>query len=184
MTDLDRDWLDHQMRKVETLIEQLARLPDPTAHAAAREVVQTLLAFHQAGLARMLEILRQTDSAAAVAACGSDDLVGRLLLLHGLHPVDLETRVRQALEQVEPLVHQDGGRLELVSVAPERVHVRLAGAAAMSGKALEPILEEAFAAIAPDVEVIEIEAATDPETPSGRMPLPLVATPIGRNAHP
>jgi len=184
MSDLDRKDLDQQMHKIEMLIEQLANLADPAAHAAAREVVQTLLAFHQAGLARMLEILRQTDAAPAIAAFGKDDYVGRLLLLHGLHPVDLEARVRQALDQVQPLMKESGGDLELIAVAPSRVRVRLRGDGTLTASALAQILEEAFATIAPDVESIEVENAPRLEEPSGRMSLQMVPAPIERKAQP
>ena len=44
-------------------------------------------------------------------------MVGGLLMLHGLHPLDLETRVRQALDQVRPYLRSHGGNVELLGVS-------------------------------------------------------------------
>ena len=45
-----------------------------------------------------------------------DELVASVLLLHGLHPVDLETRVRGALEKTRPYLKSHGGNVELVGI--------------------------------------------------------------------
>ena len=45
---------------------------------------------------------------------GRDPLVSSLLVLYGLHPLDLETRVAQAVEKVQPRVRKGGGELELL----------------------------------------------------------------------
>ena len=47
---------------------------------------------------------------ALIASLADDDLVSNLLLLYGLHPLDLETRVSQALEQVRPYLRTHQGR--------------------------------------------------------------------------
>jgi Fe-S cluster biogenesis protein NfuA len=170
--------LDRRMRRVESLIESLEKLVNPAARVVAQELVQTLLALHSAGLARMLELLRSVDGGAAiVAAWGRDDLVGNLLLLHGLHPVDLDTRARQALEQVRPMLRCHGADLELVAVAQRLVRVRVQGSCPMSAEALEQALEEAFAATAPDVHVIEVEGGPRrTEGEARRVALPMRAS--------
>lgn len=166
--------LDQQMRRVEELIDTLAKLNDPVARASAHELMQTLLSLHRDGLTRFLEIVRQSDSGCAIgAAIAQDKVVASLLLLHGLHPIELETRVRQALEQVRPSVRGHGGDLELVAIAARVVRVRVVGQCALSSEALEHYLEEAFVAIAPDVEVIEVEDPT--RGLQTRLPLAVVA---------
>jgi Fe-S cluster biogenesis protein NfuA len=175
MSDREKTDLDRQMRRVEALIESLEKLANPAARIVAREFVQTLLTLHRAGLARMLELLPQTEGGAAItAAWGRDDLAGSLLLLHGLHPVDLETRVRQALEQVRPVLRCHGGELQLVAVAESLVRVRLLGSCSLSAEALEHTLEEALATVAPDVQVIEVEDSLNHPETRQRMSLPLV----------
>jgi Fe-S cluster biogenesis protein NfuA len=172
MNDLAKNTLDRKMQRIEAMIESLEKLSNPAARIVAQELVQTLLTLHGAGLARMLEITQQTGGEAAIAAWGLDDLVSNLLMLHGMHPVSLETRARQAIEQVQPVLRCSGGELELVAVTERLVRVRLRGTSALSPQELEHTLEEAFAAIAPDVRVIEVENTA---TPAQRIGLPVVS---------
>ena len=59
---------------------------------------------------------------------GRDPLVSGLLLLHGLHPLDLEARVRNAIEEVKPRLGLHGGSVELLGITPEgRVQLKLKG---------------------------------------------------------
>ena len=71
--------------------------------------------FHADGLERMMQMVSEADSSGAVQqALGSDDLVGGILLLHDLHPLDLEARVPRALDQ--PEFQSRGSGCELISV--------------------------------------------------------------------
>jgi Fe-S cluster biogenesis protein NfuA len=171
MIDAAKNALDRKMNRIESLIESLEKLSNPAARVVAQELVQTLFALHAAGLARMLEIARLHDGEDTIVAWGGDDLVGNMLMLHDLHPVDLETRVRQAIKQVQPLLRCHGADLDLVAVAEKLVRVRLLGECSLSPQELEHTLEEAFAAVAPDVQVIEVE---NTNTPAQRIALPLV----------
>ena len=64
----------------------------------------------------MLEIVHQTtpSGASVIGALGRDDLVRSLLLLYGLHPETLETRVGQALEKTRPYLKSHSGNVTLV----------------------------------------------------------------------
>jgi Fe-S cluster biogenesis protein NfuA len=159
------------MHRIEVLIESLEKLSNPAARIVAQELVQTLLALHGAGLAKMLDFARQADDEAIIAAWGRDDLVGSLLMLHGLHPVSLETRARQAIASVQSFLRCHGGELEIVAVAERLVRVRVRGDCAMPPEELAHTLEEAFVAIAPDVQVVEVESAAGP---ARRIALPLL----------
>ena len=57
-----------------------------------------------------------------------DEVVGNLLVLHDLHPDDVDTRVQQALERVRPYLGSHAGGVSLSGV-DERgvVHLRLEG---------------------------------------------------------
>jgi len=160
-----------QMQRIEALIESLEKLSNPAARVMARELTQTLLHVHGVGLQRMLDIANQDGAGATIAAWGRDDLVGSLLMLHGLHPVSMTTRVQQAIDQLQPMVRCQGGELELIAIAENVVRVRLRGECTLSGAELEYTLEEVFAAVAPDVHVIEVESAN---APAHRLSLPLL----------
>ncbi len=61
------------------------------------------------------------------AALADDPLVAMLLFIHDLHPVPLEVRVAQALEQVRPYMESHGGNVELLSLDQGVARLRLEG---------------------------------------------------------
>ena len=49
------------------------------------------------------------------------------MLIHGLYPVPLEERVREALEHVRPYMESHGGNVELLEVEDGVARIRLEG---------------------------------------------------------
>src|SRR5262245_38024060 len=107
-----------QLQRLETLLREAEGFADPAAQAWTRQVVQAVLDLHGAGLGRLVGHLEAAGSAGAeiLDACAGDDVVAGLLLLHGLHPLGVEARVRQALDQVRPYLRSHGGDVELLGV--------------------------------------------------------------------
>src|SRR5262245_2480169 len=99
-----------RMERVETLIQELEKLPEPKARANTREIIQGILDLDGAALERILEQIAEAGETglAMIDDVAKDDLVGGLLLLHGLHPLDLETRVLLALDKVRPYLRSHG----------------------------------------------------------------------------
>ena len=62
----------------------------------------------RASRASSAHVAERDDGTLADALAG-DELVAHLLLLHGLHPVPLEARVRGALDEVRPYLETHGG---------------------------------------------------------------------------
>ena len=154
-----------RMERIESLIHEAERLPDPKAQARTREIVQALLDLHGAGLERIFDKLAGAGEPglALIDALAQDELVGSLLLLHGLHPLDLETRVRQALDKVRPSLRSHGGNVELLGVTGGVVRLRMEGSCdgcPSSAATLKLSIEEAIYDKAPDVTAIEVEAST------------------------
>jgi Fe-S cluster biogenesis protein NfuA len=176
------DTLDHdardfhdRLRRLDELLDDAERYADPAAQAHTREVVRAVLDLHGIGLARILDHLAAAGEAGAAAldACARDDVAGGLLLLHGLHPLDLETRVNQALDQVRPRLRSHGGDVELVAAADGVVRLRLTGhchSCPSSSATIRQTVEEAILARAPDAAALEVEGAApdSPTTPDGR----------------
>ena len=139
--------------RIEELVSQVRSLPDSTARNAALELVQAVMDFHAGGLERMMKIVFETDSSGRVQkALGSDDLVSSVLLLHDLHPLDLEARVIRALDQ--PAFRSRGATVELLSVQNGVVRVRVEG-----GPGLRAAVEEVLANAVPDAVGIALEGA-------------------------
>ena len=110
--------IQNQLKSIEALVHRIEKADDPTMAATARELVQLLMEFHGAGIERMLAVVHQTAPSGSIVidALGRDDLVRSLLLLYGLHPDSLETRVTQALEKTRPYLKSHGGNVNIVTV--------------------------------------------------------------------
>jgi len=154
------------MEKIEGLIRKIETLPDPEARASAVALIQALMEFHGAGLERMMEIIADSSEGgfAVFDRFAADDLVGSLLLLYGLHPLPLETRVTQALDKVRPYLDSHGGNVELMGVTDGVVRLRMQGSCKScpsSAMTLKLAIEEAIYAAAPDVVSIEAEGVAE-----------------------
>jgi Fe-S cluster biogenesis protein NfuA len=139
----------------------------------AKELLESLLALHGAGLERILELTAETGESgtAIIAKCGHDELVSSLLLLYGLHPDDLRTRVTRAFEKSRRQIESHGGTAELVSVSDDgAVRLRLevkSGGCGSSASSLKSALEAAIQDAAPDATSIVVEEVGGSPTRSG-----------------
>src|SRR5579872_3414330 len=135
-----------RIQQIEALIRQIEASADPETRASVRELVESILEFHGAGLGKMLEVVRQASSGGegTVQEFARDPEIGGLLLLYGLHPEDFETRVRRAIDSVP--------YLELIGTAGGVVRVRTSSPE-VSADAVEQIVYAA----APETAGIEID---------------------------
>jgi Fe-S cluster biogenesis protein NfuA/nitrite reductase/ring-hydroxylating ferredoxin subunit len=164
---LDDQGLQERAARMEILLGEIESLQDPNARAKAAEVVQVLLELYGEGLARMMEVVAQgEESERTFEALAEDELVSHLLLLHGLHPLDVETRVIRALEEVRPYLQSHGGNVELLGIEGGVARVRMQGSCdgcPSSAVTLKLAIEEAVQKAAPDLEGIEAEGVTEPQ---------------------
>jgi Fe-S cluster biogenesis protein NfuA/nitrite reductase/ring-hydroxylating ferredoxin subunit len=154
---------------METLLGEIETLADPNARAKAAEMAQVLLELYGEGLARMMEVVAQGgDRERAFEGFAEDELVSHLLLLHGLHPLDVETRVVRALEEVRPYLQSHGGNVELLGVEEGVARLRMQGSCSgcpSSTMTLKLAIEEAILKAAPDLERIEAEGVAEEPPP-------------------
>lgn len=169
-----------RVARVDALLAEVEAVGEPPVAELVAGLVQALLDLHGEGLARLLARL---GAGGVRAAADDDELIGQLLLLHGLHPVPAAERVRAALDEVAPYLRSHGGDVELLRVEDGVVHLRLQGSCdgcPSSAATLKLAIEDAVAQAAPEVERVEAEGAAAPEPRS-----PLVAlevTPAARRA--
>jgi Fe-S cluster biogenesis protein NfuA len=166
---MQQDLQEHQHRaeRIEMLIQEVAEFPDPHARATTEELVQALLDMYGEGMARILELTAQSEAPghALIETFTKDDLLSSLFLLHGLHPVDIETRVARALVEVRPYLKSHGGNVELVKVENGVAYLRLEGSChgcSSSTITLKLAIEEAIYKAAPDLDELHVEGVTDP----------------------
>ena len=168
-----------QLGRVEELIGALESVPDPALAGQMRELIQTLLDLHGSGLERILSVVYDSgaEGASMIDQLGRDRLVSGLLLLHGLHPLDLETRVREALEAVKPRLGLHGGSVELIEVTNDgAVRLKLEGncnGCPSSRVTLHSTIEEELYNAAPDITSLEVDGTADsqPNARASRVPV-------------
>ena len=111
---LDDQELRERVGRIEALLEEIGSLEDPSARAKTAEIVQTLLELYGEGLARIVENVGRLGSQDLKDELLDDELITHLLLLHGLHPIDVETRVLGALDEVRPYLESHGGDVQFL----------------------------------------------------------------------
>jgi hypothetical protein len=136
-------------RRVEQLLDSLESAAEPQLRLHGEELVRSLLSLYGVGLARVMTLA--TDEVRA--RLGEDELVSELLVLHGLHPVDIETRVRAVVGSDAELLSVDAD-----GVARLRWTAKASGCGCGSAGADGPKrLEAAILAAVSDVTAVEIE---------------------------
>jgi len=167
---IDDQGLQERVGRMETLLGEIETLPDRNARSKAAEVVGVLLDLYGEGLARMMEVVAEGEERERTfGAFAEDELVSHLLLLHGLHPLDLKTRVVMALEEVRPYLQSHGGNVELLGVEEGVARLRMQGSCSgcpSSTVTLRLAIEEAVQKTAPDLERIEAEGVAEEPKPA------------------
>ena len=165
-----------RVQRVDELIREIEQVADPDTRAKAVELVQTLMEFHGAGLERLMEVVAEAGEPgyALFDNFARDGLVASLLLLYGLHPVELEARVMGALDKVRPYLESHGGDVELLGVTDGAVHLRMKGSCdgcPSSAMTLKLAIEEAIYEAAPDITGIEVEGVVEQPSSNGLVQL-------------
>ena len=134
----------------------------------SEELVRLVTDLYGAGLERLLDLVHEhgvlTDD--VLDALAADELVAGLLLVHGLHPYDVPTRVERALDGVRPYLGSHGGDVELLGVTDDGVaRLRLLGSCdgcPSSAVTLRLAVEGAIEAAAPEITTIEVDDGAPP----------------------
>lgn len=158
-----------QTERVEKLAARLESAGDPELRATALDLVQSVVELHGEGLQRLIDSLMQTPAGEhALSQALQNDLVSSMLLLHNLHPDDIETRVLRGIEKARPYLKSHGGDVELIGVRDGIVHLRLhgsCGSCPSSSITLKNAVEDALYEVAPDiVEIVSENAAAEAQS--------------------
>lgn len=151
---LDEPAVQQLLAGLEDLLGRLEQTPGPTAETGL-DAVAALSELYGEALARMLEMVAGTETGQplTVTALASDELVGHLLVLHGLHPAPVEQRVARALDDVRL---QLGGGVELTGIDEGVAHVQVtvSGCSSTSQAVLSSVADAVLAA-APELAGVE-----------------------------
>jgi Fe-S cluster biogenesis protein NfuA len=165
-----------KVQRIGELVAELENIADPESRASAKALLQLLLDLHAAGLERTLEVVAKNDESGQriIDDLGRDPLVSSLLVLYGLHPLDFEQRVTQAVEKVQPRVRKGGGELELLGIegGTVRLQIQVTGhACGSTAKTLKTMVEDALYEAAPDMNRLLIRGLDELAGSSGFVPL-------------
>ena len=150
--------------RIEALLEA-ASAGGRVARERAEELVRLVVDLYGAGLERLLEIVHDAGRLddELLDRLAADELVASLLVVHGLHPYDVGTRVARALDSVRPYLGSHGGDVQLLDVTDDGlVQLRMLGSCdgcPSSSVTLTLAVETAIQAAAPEVTGIEVEEA-------------------------
>ncbi|MGH8192535.1 MAG: hypothetical protein ACREP2_13950 [Rhodanobacteraceae bacterium] len=154
---------DDEVARLQGLLVTLEGVSDPAAQSAARELVQVVINLHRTGLADLLGIVQDAGSQPAdtlLPRFTANPAVRGLLLLHDLHPEDLATRARKAIERLRPHLGVEGVRADLAGVEDQvvRISVTAEGQKARrpSAAALRREIENAVLEMIPDATEVVI----------------------------
>ena len=151
---------------IDALLDDIAAAAGEPARAAAEELVRRLMQFYGAGLEQIMETVGAAGGPDLQRRVAASPLVGGLLALHDLHPVDLPTRVGHGVDTARRRLghHGSGISLERVDTHTGTVHVALAPGCGSSSDTVRDVVRTAVSELAP--EVVAVEFVTEPAGPA------------------
>ena len=164
--------------RIEQGLDELHAIADPRTMNLAEELLRLVTELYGAGFARTMELSRE-HAPSLIDQFVQDDLVASLLVVQGLHPESIDSRVEAALISVRPLLAQHGGDVELLAIDDElgAVKLRLLGSCdgcPSSASTLQGAVEVAIIEAAPEIVHIVVETTTPP---AASVPISLGAKP-------
>jgi Fe-S cluster biogenesis protein NfuA/nitrite reductase/ring-hydroxylating ferredoxin subunit len=157
--------------RVEELLGILQSQGGDATASAAEELVRLLLGLYGDGLSHIMAALHAEGAAGApvLERLLEDPLVESLLMLHDLHPLDVDTRIQRALDKVRPYLGSHAGGVTYLGVTEDGVaQLRLEGSCdgcASSTVTVQLAIKGAIEDAAPEVTEVVVEGVTPPPGP-------------------
>jgi hypothetical protein len=150
---VDEARLKAESAEIEQMLGDLRAQVDADAWQQVEGVLERLVRLYGVGLQRALEHARASgaDAGSFDAAIAGDDLLGSLLVMHGLHPLTAEQRVERLLARIGATKD----KLMLVWLGDGRVRLLSA-----MGEEADAAIRAALGTVAPELEV-DIVAMAD-----------------------
>ncbi len=150
------------MQRIGELVQQIESIADPAVRASTKQLVQSVMDLHAAALEKALETVAQAGEPGMqiINHLGHDPLVSSVLILYGLHPDDIQTRVARAVDKIRPQLRKQGCEVEIVDVTDGVVRLRVdigPHTCSSTAKTLQSSLEGAIYEAAPDLTSLVIE---------------------------
>jgi Fe-S cluster biogenesis protein NfuA len=150
------------MQRIGGLVQEMESIADPAVRAATKGLVQSLMDLHGAALEKALDIVAEAGEPgmSIIDRLSRDSLVSSVLILYGLHPEDLESRVMKAVDKMRSQLRKQGCEVELLGVNDGAIRLRVETGSHTCGstaKTVQATLEGAIYDAAPDLASLVIE---------------------------
>jgi hypothetical protein len=158
------------------LLDEVRELVPPPAWLRVERALKRVITLYGTGLAHLLEHARETGASqeALDRKLDADELLGSLLVLHGLHPLTTEQRVVRALDAVRTelglgddaiVLHEITGAQSSAGPVVRLEAIAGLGGGSMSTRVAAGIVRRAIEAAAPEVSAVEIAGLPKPRAP-------------------
>jgi hypothetical protein len=150
---VDEARLKAESAEIEQMLGDLRDQVDASAWHQVEGVLERLVRLYGVGLQRALEHARASgaDAGSFDAALAGDELLGSLLVMHGLHPQTAEQRVEKLIARIG----ESHDKLMLVWLGDGRARLLSA-----LGEEADAAIRAAIGTVAPELEV-DIVAMAD-----------------------
>jgi Fe-S cluster biogenesis protein NfuA len=152
--------------RVEELLTQLRGADDPALTERAEELVRLLMELYGAGLERVMELVSEGGDTTLIDRIADDQLLASLLVLHGLHPVPVETRIQAALDKAQKYA----GPVRYLGIDDDGVaHLELENApqgCPSTAMTVKDAIEKAVTDAAPELGGVELAGVFAPPPPT------------------
>ena len=156
----EHELLDGLEHRIDATLEAIEQTGVPGMGEAAARLLEAVDDVYGRALARALEILHRSGLREAVLAAIDDELVSSALILHGLHPLDVETRAVQALERIAATFSPTGPQVTLRGIDPDgTVRLLVDGEPVRDRWRVAVAAERAVAAAAPDAAGVAVDGS-------------------------
>jgi len=151
-----------RVQRIGALVQEIETIADPAVRAGTRQLVQSLMELHGAALERAMDLVAEAGEPGMklIERLGRDPLVSSILVLYGLHPEDLDSRVLKAIEKIKPQLRKQGCEVEVLELSGGAVRLRVQTGEHTCGSTVKTVnasLEEAVYDAAPDLVSLTIE---------------------------
>lgn len=164
MSNKDRMRLDRSLQRIDALLSELENVHDSAAREPARELIEIVLDLHALALARIMAAAASSDDRRLLSSLAEDAQIKAVLVLHGLHPEELDVRVRKAVDRLRAHLGAQGIRVELADLSSATIRLRVHGNGAEDKRACRREIEQTLMDAAPDLEAIIIEGLDEAAT--------------------
>ncbi len=151
-----------EMQRIGELVQEIESIADPAVRASTKSLVQSIMDLHGAALEKTLDIVAEAGEPGMniIDRLGRDSLVSSVLVLYGLHPEDIQTRVVNAVEKMRPQLRKQGCEVEILEINGGAIRLRVETGSHTCGstaKTVQASLEGAIYDAAPDLTSLVIE---------------------------